>query len=117
MKARGAKTYIPDAKPKVPKRDAAREKRQRMLSYGRRVTGSYPLDFGLKKKDISENKVDYDDIKNIPMNNEISAVGKLAAYKQNLIQLEARAASEYLDWAFKDMKKLREINRAQERAV
>ena len=83
-----------------------------MVSYGRRVTGSYPLDFGLKKKDISANKVDYDDIKNIPRNDEVSAVGKLAAYKQNLIQLEARAASAYLDWAFKDMKKMREINKA-----
>ena len=56
-----------------------------MVSYGRRVTGSYPLDFGLRKKDISANKVDYDDIKNIPRNDEVSAVGKLAAYKQNLI--------------------------------
>ena len=52
-----------------------------MDSYGRRVTGSFPLDFGLKKKDISVNKVDYDDIKNIPRNDEVSAVGKLAAYK------------------------------------
>ena len=87
-----------------------------MDSYGRRVTGSFPLDFGLKKKDISVNKVDYDDIKNIPRNDEVSDVGKLAAYKQNLIQQKARAASEYLDWAFKDMKKMREINKADERA-
>ena len=87
-----------------------------MVSYGRRVTGSYPLDFGLKKKDISASKVDYDDIKNIPRNDEVSDVGKLAAYKQNLIQADARAASEYLDWAFRDMKKLREINRRDERA-
>ena len=83
-----------------------------MVAYGRRVTGSYPLDFGLKKKDICALKVDYDDIKNIPRNDEVSDVGKLAAYKQNLIQQQARAASDYLDWAFNDMKKLREINRA-----
>ena len=77
---KGEKTYVPESKPKPPKRDRAKEKRERMTSYGRKVTGNAPLDFGLVKKDFR--KIDYDDIRNRTCN-DVSAFGKMVHYQQS----------------------------------
>ena len=60
MKAKGQKTFVPEGKPKPKKRNIEKEKRDRMVSYGRKVTGFTPVDFGLKKPHPV--KIDHDDI-------------------------------------------------------
>jgi len=58
---KGEKTIVPEGKPKPPKRNIAKEKRDRMVQYGRKVTGIYPLNFGLQRPDL--HKVDTEDIR------------------------------------------------------
>jgi len=111
-KAKGHKIYVPESKPKEVKRNIPKEKRERMVSYGRKVTGFAPLNFNLKRPDVS--KIDYDDIENRKCN-EISEYGKLAAYQQNQIQSQTKGLKEYLVTAFKGTKQVRDVNKRAQR--
>ena len=77
-KANGQRTVVPESKPQPPKRNIAKEKRDRMVNYGRKVTGFIPPLLKKKEPAVVVN-IDYDDIKN-QTNKERSDVGKIAAY-------------------------------------
>lgn len=46
--AKGQKPFIPEAKPKPPKRNIPKERRQRMKSYGDKVMKREPLNVAFK---------------------------------------------------------------------
>ena len=77
-RAAGQKDYFPEGKKKKEKVNPAKVRRDRMVSYGRKIQGFTPLTFGLPKPDVS--KVDYDDIKN-RKDKDTSDFGKLIAFK------------------------------------
>jgi hypothetical protein len=112
-KAKGHRIYVPESKPKREKRNIAKEKRERMVSYGRKVAGYTPINFNLSKPDNS--RPDYNDIENRACK-EISEYGKLAAYQQNIIQTKAKGLKEYLDTAFKKTKHSKTVNKWEYRA-
>lgn len=86
-KAQGHRNYIPEDKPKPVKKNLAKEKRERMVSYGRKVTGFTPLDFGLQKLDVR--KIDHDDFKYRDPS-DISDFGKLIAFKRGKLLGETK---------------------------
>ena len=61
-KAKGERTYVPETKAKPAKRNIAKEKRDRMVEYGRKVTGIDPLKFIIEKPE--PRKIDHKDMKN-----------------------------------------------------
>ena len=73
---------MPERKPKPPKRNFSKEKRERMVSYGHKVTGNKPYDFKIKKPEIK--KFDYDDMENRNLK-EKSDFGKLMTFQQKQI--------------------------------
>lgn len=77
-KLRGEKPVLPEGKPKPPKRNISKEKRERMINYGYKVTGKRPINFNIKKKQTGH--VDPEDFKNKSCR-ERSEFGKLVAFK------------------------------------
>ena len=77
---KGHKTYIPEKKAKPPKRNISKEKRDRMVNYGYKVTGNKPIDYKCKKPDVR--KVDFDDMMNRAMKDR-SDFGKIVAFQQS----------------------------------
>lgn len=111
-KRQGQNTYVPESKPKAPPRNLSKEKRDRMVSYGRKVTGFSPLTFNLKRPVVK--KIDYNDIKN-RTSNDVSEVGRMVAYKQSCIQTETKEIQKFLNNAFKGMKHTRAASKKEQR--
>ena len=61
-KRQGIKEYVPAKKEKPKVRNIAKEKRDRMDEYGRKVTGNVPLKFTIDRPEVKE--IDYKDVKN-----------------------------------------------------
>ena len=106
-KSRGEKPYVPEAKPKLQKRNAAKERRDIMIEYGRKVAGSEPLLFNINKP--NNVKIDKDDIAN-RVDKNISPFGRQAAYQQQCIQSEAKSIKKVLAEEFRKLKFVKEYN-------
>ena len=79
MQKMGGKTFIPDAKPKPKARNIPKEKRDRMNSYGNKVSGVVKNELLINRP--NNLKYDPDDTKNKP-GTELSTYGRLVAFKQ-----------------------------------
>ena len=78
----GGNTFIPEAKAKPAKKNIAKEKRDRMIKYGNKVTGHQAVNLAVKRP--NNTKIDYNDTKH-KRRTETSDYAKLIAFKKKAV--------------------------------